>query len=801
MIRNYLKSSYRSLVKQKVFSIINILGLALGMAAFLMIIQFTSFEQSYDQYHAKKDRLFRMQLNRYNAGEISTQWASGCAAIGNALKDNFPEVENVAKFHEVDAVISFGPNRFHETEIYFATPSLFDMFTIPIVMGDKETMFDDPSSVVISESMAMKYFGEEDPIGKALSVNDNRTAEVTGVFQDLPENTHLSFSMLIPWKRYEDIQGEDINTAWQWDGFITYIELKEQVDPLAFQAKIPELVEREQGEELEQYNAGMEFILQPIDEIFLTSNYIGEFKINGNGNNVRSLIIIAVFIIVIGWVNYINLSTSKSMERAREVGIRKVMGSARSQLLWQFMMESFLTNLIAILLAAFIVMISWNSFESFIEKSITTSLLTQPTFWAWTASLIVGGTLFAGFYPSLILSSFKPSTVLKGKFNNSKGGLYLRKGLVIFQFATSMLLIVGTLSVYKQITFMKSQDLGVNIDQTLIVSAPQITDSTYANKRDVFKNEVLKIPEIQSLAISNEVPGRKVGWNAGGVRRVGENESQANQYRIMVVDGDFVSAYEIDVLAGRNFSDERSNEHANVLFNESAIERMGFESMEEAIDKDIWFWGDTFKIVGVVADYHQQSLKTSFDPLIYRYQPDWGSYFSLKIIGDDYSNIISKLEDEFKATFPGNPYEYFFLDEHFDQQYKSDERFGNVFTLFAILAVTIACMGLFGLAAYETSLRVKEIGVRKTLGASMKSLFALMSKDFSLLVFIGAMVAAPVAYFLLSEWLQNFANAISIQWWLFALPLMVLLIVSIGTVSYHTIRAATVNPAESLRHE
>lgn len=801
MLRNYLKSSFRSLVKQKVFSGINIFGLALGMSAFLLIIQFTTFELSYDHYHPKKNRLYRMQLNRYNAGELSTQWASGCAAIGYALRDNFEEVENVAKLHSISAVFSYEENRFKEESIYFATASLFDMFEIPIVKGDKATMFDDPASLAISESMAEKYFGDEDPIGKVLNVNDNRSAQVSAVFQDLPENTHMSFDMIIPWKRYEDIQGDGVNTAWQWDGFMTYIELKPNVDPNEFQAKIPELVEREQGEELKQYDAGMEFILQPIEQIYLTSNLIGEFKTNGDGQSVRFLIIIGAFIIVIGWVNYINLSTSRSMDRAREVGIRKVMGSSRNQLMGQFIMESLLTNVFALFIAAVIVLISWSTFELFIEKQISASLLTTRSFWLWTGVLLLAGTIFSGFYPAIILSSFKPAAVLKGKFKNSRGGMYLRKGMVVFQFGISMLLIVGTLTVFSQLKYMQSQDLGVTIDQTLVVNAPHITDSTYSNRREVFKTEVLRLPEIKSMTISNEVPGRKVGWNAGGVRKLNETEAESNQYRIMVVDGDFIDSYEIAMKAGRNFDDDRSNEQAYVLFNESAVKLMGFDSNEEALDEFIYFWGDTFQIAGVVADYHQQSMKAEVDQLIYRYQPDWGSYFSLKVEGENYQSVLDKVEEEFKATFPGNPYEFFFLDEHFDQQYKSDERFGNVFTLFAFLAIVIACMGLFGLAAYETSLRVKEIGVRKTLGASVQSLFTLMSREFSILVLVGALIAGPIAYYLMDGWLQNFASAIPVQWWLFALPLIVLMAVSIGTVSYHTLRAARVNPADSLRHE
>ena len=800
MLRNYLKSALRNLSKEKGFSFINVLGLALGMASFIVIVLYTSYELSYDDYHVKKDQLFRLQLDRYNKGERTTRWASGCAGIGNSLSENFGQVENFAKFYGVSAVFEYGDNRFRETEVYFATPSVFEMFTIPVLRGDASTMLNEPGSLVISKTTAERYFGDEDPLGQLLNINDNRTGEITGVFEDIPENSHMGFDILIPWSRLEDIYDDDVNTAWQWDGFTTYIQLKESVDPVEFEAMLPAYVQEREGEELKRWNAGMVFNLQPIDEIYLTSNFIGEFKTNGSKQTVTFLLVIAAFLILIAWVNYINLSTSKSLERAREVGIRKVMGSEKRQLVLRFLTESFLTNVAGVLLAVGIVILTWGEFQLFIGKTIQLSLLTSAAFWGWAALLLFTGTLLAGAYPAFIMSAYRPSQILKGKHDGSRGGRTMRRGLVVFQFAISMLLIAGTLTVYNQLDYMRTRDLGVNIDQTIVVRAPRVTDSTYADKRQVFKNEVLRRSEIASMAISNAVPGRRTGNNAGGVRLVGEEVGEGNQYRINYIDEGFVSSYELEIVAGRDF-DGRVNDEDRVLMNEAGIDLMGFESPEKSIGKYMTYWGDTFQIVGVIKNFHQESLKKNFDPMVYRYRPQFASFFSLKVASEDMTSTLDAIEDEYLLAFPGNPFEYFFLDEYYDQQYRADLQFGQVFTTFSGLAIIIACLGLFGLASYSTVQRTKEIGIRKVLGASVQGLFGLVTREFTVLVGIGIIVAVPVAYYLMQNWLAEFAYSIQIKWWLFLLPAAVLFMTSVGTVAYHTLKAARTNPARSLRYE
>ncbi|MEM8567110.1 MAG: FtsX-like permease family protein, partial [Bacteroidota bacterium] len=391
--------------------------------------------------------------------------------------------------------------------------------------------------------------------------------------------------------------------------------------------------------------------------------------------------------------------------------------------------------------------------------------------------------------------------ILKGKFINSSKGNYLRKGLVIFQFLASLVLMVGTLTVYQQLNFMRNQDLGVSIDQTLVIRGPNVTDSLYNDRLNTFKQTLTSFSEVNSITASTAVPGSQPGWNAGGIRLLEQDQTEAQQYRVVGADHDFVDAYGLELLAGRRFDKERVNDQSSVLMNESATELMGFDNIDEALNRDIYFWGDTFRIVGVLKDYHQESLKKSFEPLIFRLIPNASNFYSISIRSNDIPYLIDKIEGEWKAEFPGNPFDFFFLDDHYDQQYKAEIQFGKVFGLFAGLAIFIACLGLFGLASYMTAQRTKEIGVRKVLGATLASVLALLSKDFMQLILISILFAVPVSWFVMSDWLSGFANQITLSWWIFAAPSILILIIALGTVTFQTVKAGLSNPVDSLRHE
>ncbi|QHT65720.1 FtsX-like permease family protein [Rhodocytophaga rosea] len=803
MLKSYFKTALRSLLKHKAFSFINIFGLAIGMAACLLILQYVTFELSYDQFHAKKDRIFRLQQNRYDKGELSTQWAAGAAGIGNAMKEAFPEVETVAKFTPTGGVISYGDKKFREEKMYFANNDFFTVFTYPLVKGNPAKLLTEPFQAVISRSVAKKYFGNEDPVGKRISRNQREDYLITGVAEDMPENTHLKFTVLLSFPTFVKFTSPEAETTFDWDGFYTYILLKPGVKANAVEAKIPALIEKKVGQINRERNHRVEYKLQPVQDIHLYSSYMMEAEANGNGESVYFLFIIAFFIIIIAWINYINLSTARALDRAKEVGIRKVMGSYRKQLIGQFMFESVLVNLFAVLVAFGLVVICLPVFNWLTDKQMGFSLITRLDFWLALLGLFAIGSILSGLYPAFVLSSFQPIAVLKGRLSKTSHGAFLRQTLVVGQFAASVALMVGTFCVFRQIDYMQNQELGVQINQTLVLRGPNVTDSTYSDKLNSFKNELLQYPGIKKIAASTEVPGKKVGWNAGGIRPVGSAEGDANQYRVIGIDYDFLDSYGLKVVAGRNFSREFSTDPKAVLMNEAAAKLMGFKKPEEALNKRIEFWGETYTIVGVVANHHQESLREDYDVHIFRLIPDSQNYYSLKLEagGDNLNQIINTAQAKWGQFFPGNPFEYFFLDEQFDKQYKADKQFGQVFGVFAVLAIFVACLGLFGLASFVTTQRTKEIGIRKVLGASISSILMLLSKDFVKLVVIAFVIASPITYYLLKQWLENYAFQASISPWMFIVPGLLILIIALLTVSTQTVKAATDNPVKSLRSE
>jgi putative ABC transport system permease protein len=800
MIRNYLTSILRYVSKNKAFTAINISGLVIGLTACMLISQFVLHEFSYDDFHPKKDRIFRVQLDRYNKGEITTRWAAGCAGIGPDLKANFPEVEHYVRFHKSDAMLSTTDVYFMEDAVYYASEDFFKVFGIKLIDGQDSSVLKAPFKMVVSRSLAKKYFGNENPVGKTMKNNGEREYEITGVFEDLPANSHMKIDALFSFASYIKLVNDPV-TSWNWDGFLTYILLNENADATTFEKKLPAFVQKQLGEQMRQDNAAMVFHLQPITDIHLDSDFIGEFKANGNRRSAYFLAIVAVLILVIAWINYINLSTAKSIERAREVGVRKVMGSFRSQLIQQFLFESLMMNIVAIMIAIGLVVMLTPWFSSLTARPLDYLLFRQNIFWIWIAVLIVGGALVSGVYPAFVLSAYKPVEVLKGRFKNTGRGVLFRKGMVVAQFIASITLIVGTFTVYRQIRFMRDQELGVNLDQTLILRSPNVVDSTYEQKFQVFKEKIKQYPEVINVAASTSVPGSQPDWNAGGIRRVRQREDEANQYRVIMMDHDFVELYNLELAAGRDFSGATTGEAGNVLLNESACKLMGFKNPEEALNDQIYFWGDTFRIVGVVKNYHQESLKKAYDPLVFRYNSAPGGFYSIRFNTSAVKESLIRFEQEWKDLFPGNPFLHFFLDEHYNQQYQADQQFGKVFGIFSGLAIFIACLGLFGLSSLTAIQRTKEIGVRKVMGASVTSILSLISRDYLVLLVIALMMAIPLAWWIMNKWLEAFAYRLELSWWIFALPSIGVIMIALLTVCFHTLRAARTNPTRSLRYE
>ncbi len=806
MIKNYFKIAWRNIKRQKAYASINILGLAIGIAACILILQYVWFELSYENFHVNKDRIYRVQQDRYDNGKLSTQWAAGAYAVGNSFKDAIPEIEDYVKLvNQGQAVTEVNNQPLKIEKVFFASGSFFKIFTYPLLSGDEKKALAEPFTAAISETTARTLFGSINAVGKTFKVNGRKTAfTVTAVFEDAPVNTQLRPNMLLSYATFVNYQGPDNNpdNAWAWDGCLTYLLLRKGVDPATVAAKFPPVAEKGVGELLKRFNASVVYSLQPLQDIHLYSHYMGEPATNGDGKTTYLLLGIAFFIAIIAWVNYINLATARAVSRAKEVGIRKTIGSQRRQLVMQFLSESAMLNGIALLLALLIVLLAIPGFNKLSGQQLSFSLLGESNFWLCVVGLFAAGVFFSGLYPAFVLSGFRPIDVLKGKMTATRQGSLLRKSLVVFQFAASLFLLIGTLTVYQQIQYMRKQSLGISIDQTLVVRPPVVgRDSTYLQRMTAFKEVLNRQTAVKGAAISTSIPGEAVGWNAGGIKLVGTDESTQKQYRVIGVDYDYIKMYGLKLIAGRSFSKDFGTDDHAVIFNRKGAEQLGFNKPEEAIGKRIDFWGQQYTVVGIAENFHQQSLREAYEPLILRLIPDVSGYLSVKTTGSQAGNVISVVKSNWNKFFPGNTFEYFFLDDHFDAQYKADQRFGQVFGLFTSLAIFVACLGLFGLASYTTMQRTKEIGIRKVLGASVPGILRLLYREFTVLLLIAFIVAVPAAWITIGNWLQGYAFRINVHWYYFLVPFVTIFMIALLTVSFQSIKAAVANPVKSLRTE
>ena len=805
MFKNYLPIAWRNILRQKGYAGINIIGVAIGIAACLLILQYVSFELSYEDFHEKRDRIYRVQQDRYDNGKLSTQWAAGAYAVGNSFKEAIPEIEDYVKLVGRDAVVTEVNNQpLKINKVFYVTNSFFDVFTYPLIEGNKEKALTEPFTAAISETIARTVYGTTNAVGKTIRLNRRRDYTITAVFKDPPVNTQIRPDILLSYPSYLKLMAPDNNpeTAWFWDGCLTYVLLRKGANPDIVEKKFLPVVEKFTATELKRFNASVTYYLEPLTSIHLYSNYIGEPAPNGEGKTTYLLLGIAFFIAVIAWVNYINLATARAVNRAKEVGIRKTVGSQRKQLIFQFLSESALLNAFALVLALVILIIAIPGFNKLSGQQLTFSLFGQTNFWLGLIGLFLVGVFFSGLYPAFVLSGFKPIEVLKGKLIATTKGTLLRKGLVVFQFTASLFLLIGTLAVYQQIQYMRKQSLGINIDQTLVVRPPNVlTDSIYTQSMNAFKETLRQYTDIKGVVISTSIPGQPVDWNAGGIKLVGTDESNQKQYRVIGMDHDYMKQYGIKLIAGRHFSRDFGTDDSAVIFNKKGFEQLGLNKPEDAVGKRIDFWGRQYTIVGVAENFHQQSLREAYEPLIFRLIPGVRGYLSIKTPAAGAGETVSMVKSNWDKFFPGNTFEYFFLDDHFDQQYKADRRFGQVFGLFTLLAILVACLGLFGLASYTTIQRTKEIGIRKVLGASVLRILKLLYQEFAILLVIAFVIAVPLSWLTIVNWLQGYAFRINIQWYYFFIPFVSILVIALLTVSFQSIRAAIANPVKSLRTE
>ncbi len=821
MLKNLFKTSFRSLFKNKLYSVINISGLAIGMASALLILFYVTFELNYDTYQPDNDRVYRVSLEIFQNGDFVFHSAENYPPVGQTMVRDYPEVIEWAHLYNMgsknNVVITYEdspgePIKFKHKKFLYASPSTLSFFGVQMIDGNAETALTEPFTMAISESTAMKYFGNENPIGKYLRLKDDdfndENCQVTAVYKDLPANTHLKFDVLIStptlYNRF-DGANDRYNTGWRRKDFYTYIKLTEGADAEALQAKLPEMVDRYMPG-LADRGAVNKMYLQPLRDIHLTSKLSDESEINGDKSSITFLLFIAFFIILIAWVNYVNLATSRSLDRAREVGIRKVLGSLRLQLISQFLFESFLVNFLAVVLTAGIIAITLPAFYQVSGIPTEVKIWDQSIIWMSLGGFFLLGSLLSGLYPAFVLSSFRPVQTLKGEFRTGKQGALLRKVLVVLQFGASAALIIGTFTVYRQMNYVKSMDKGFDTDQVIVVERAAIADTADGGRNrqiETFVAELSKVAAIKSATSSGIVPGKKIRFKAD-VRSYRQNQGET--FSLNFVGGDYglVETLGMEIIAGRDFSrDFPIDRGESVLLTRGAAQLMGFDNPEDIINQPVIAetFRDTATVVGVVEDYNHESLKVKAIPSVFTLQPTWAEYFLIKTATSDVQTAVAAVEAQWEETYPGNPIDYFFLDEYFNAQYRAEEQFQSLFSVFSVLAIFIGCLGLFGLASFTVMKKTKEVGIRKVLGASRQGLFTLMSKEFLILILVANLIAWPLIYLVMNNWLQGFEYQVAISIGDFAIATIIVLVVALATVSVQIINSTKINPVKALRHE
>ncbi|MEM7513249.1 MAG: ABC transporter permease [Bacteroidota bacterium] len=809
MFRHYLLINWRNLVKNKGYSAINIGGLALGIAAVLFIMQYVSYERSYDKFHDEYEDLYRIRYKLYQNDEMTVDCAAAVPRVGPFMKEKMPEVIDYARAFPTGGIVKYEDKEFREESMHIVDPSFLKIFTFPLVEGDPNTALNEPDKVIITERIANKYFGNEDAIGKVLKRDGETDLEVTAVAKDVPNNSHIKFDFLISYESLNSrTRNEDGNisseTSWGWYDFNSYVLLQPGTDPADFDKRFDEALYAERGEDFEKYNFRAEFPLQAITDIHLYSDLLQESEPEeqGDGEAVFFLSIIAFFILLIAWINYINLSTARSLERAKEVGVRKTIGAYRKQLIAQFLTESFLLNFIAVIVGLSIVAVGIRYFNQLTDSQLDLSFLTDPIFWLVFIGIFLLGSIVAGAYPAFVLSSFRPVSAFKGSLSTKKLANQLRRVLVVFQFAASVALIAGTIIVYQQLSHMRDADLGFNMTETLVIQAPNVfaVDSLREPTLDAFKEKIASISQVKTVTSSSNIPGDEIFWT-NGIRKGTDNDNDNKIIYIAGVDYNYFPSYGIKILAGRNYDKSFTTDNDGVMLNHAAVKYLGFESAEQAVTQEVRFWGEKRKIIGVVDDYHQMSVQAPVAPIVFPLVTNWADYFTLKITPETYKQTLASVEKEYASFFPGNPYEYFFLDKYYNRQYNNEHTVSRVFTLFAIFAIIVACMGLFGLSSFSALKRTKEIGIRKVFGAGVQNIIYLLSKEFIILVLVSNLIAWPLAWYLMNGWLENFATRIEIGWPVFAISGLLVVLITMLTVAYKTIAAARSNPVSALRYE
>jgi putative ABC transport system permease protein len=793
MFKNYFKTAWRNLVKSKVFSFINIMGLTIGITVCMMIFLFVMNEFSFDNFHKDGDRIYRLMRGFKNEGKISNvAYVSGPYAP--ALMNDFGgEIQSTVRVNRNDDLITIGNRSFHEKKVIDADSNFFRFFTFPLIKGNPQTVLQDPHSIVLTETTAKKYFGSIDnAIGKTIVADKDLPLKVTGIAKDVPSNSHLQFDLVLPLENYKDATWM---TTWINNGVYTYVKLKPHINQSQIERQLPAFLEKYMGSDIRKYGLfHYKLSLTPLKDVYFDDAALDRIK-HGDKMVVYIFLSVAVLILLIACINFMNLSTIRAAERSKEVGLRKVLGALRNNLVWQFIGESVLLTLISCVFAVILLVLIMPWYDQLLGYSLTVSWNT-PSLWLFLAGVIIVVGFLAGSYPAFFLSAFSPINALKGKLRLGKGGSAFRQVLVVVQFSITVFLIVSTIIIAKQMNYVKNKQLGYNKEQTVMVG---IDNNDIYKNQNVFKSQLQNESGVQSVSMMSGEPG---GFFDGQVFDVQDHNERWNA-RTEFADFEFVKTLGLKIIAGRDFSASYPTDTTDaVLVNKTAATKLGW-TPEEAVGK--WIQNtirDTAKrrIIGVVADFNFESLKNNIEPLVIAPNPD-RRVILVKLKPGNIKAGVALVEKAYKNVASAYPFEYRFLDEQFNDLYKKDIRQQTILSVFAGLAIFVACLGLFGLASFTTTKRFKEIGVRKVLGSSVKGIVLLLSKDLLKPVLIATCIALPVGYWASEKWLQNFAYQTSLSWWVFLAAAVTTFGIAFITVCIKAIKAAMANPVKSLRTE
>ena len=807
MFKNYLKITFRNLVRHKGYAFINIAGLAIGITCCLLILIYVQDELAYDKHHKQGKDIYRIAIDA-RIGNQDLKAIATPAPMAFTLVDEFPEVVQATRIYKRDRyLIRYGDNRFNEERLLFADSTIFDVFTIPMVRGNPNTALTQPNAVVITEEIAEKYFGKENPMDKYLIMEDTTQFMVTGIVEDPPRQSHIEFDFLASMSSMGDFPSNDM---WVSNSFFTYILLKENSSFKTTEEKLVDLIQKYAGPQI-QMAVGVSFddfleagnkygyFLEPLYDLYLYSELENGLGGEGNVTYVYIFSLIATFVLLIACINFMNLATARSANRAKEVGIRKVLGSVRSQLVLQFLIESIVLSFIAMLVALFLVNLLMPSFNNLTGKALEFNLFSDEL----SIAALFGFTLFvgilAGSYPGFFLASFQPVAVLQGKLARGMKSGRLRSGLVVFQFVVSIILFIGTLVVLRQLEYFQNKDLGFNKDQVIVVPRSDVLE----NRGEAFKQELLQHSGITNVSFSNTLPGKE-GFSFSAHKPENASGNEALAPAILFADVDFYDTYQLKMAAGRFFSKQMSLDTSAAIINETAVRSFGFD---DPVGKGLISIGptqeesDRLNIIGVVKDFHFQSLHRGIEPLVMKLMPGTSSYLSIRTTTDGLEETIAFIEKKWREFVPDRIFDYHFFEDDYNQLYVTEQRTGKIVSTFSILAIFIACLGLFSLSSFTAEQRSKEIGIRKVLGASVQGIVVLLSRETLILVLIGTIIAWPISYYTMNRWLQDFAYRIDLSFYSFIVSALAVLVIGVITVSFQAVKAALTNPVMSLRYE